>query len=119
MRTTRPTAGPPHAFTHLIEADAYATCSGFVFLSRCNPTDPLVACQRSDVRPHVLHDRIVFDCFAEVRRHSVNGTGSKLLLNCHLYPMTLLVRSRRDLVISPTFLPLCRYGYLIILTSLQ
>jgi hypothetical protein len=31
MRATCPTARPPHALAHLIEADSYAVISGFIF----------------------------------------------------------------------------------------
>jgi hypothetical protein len=43
MRTTSPTTRSAHAFAHFIKADGYTAVSGFVFLGRCNPADPLVA----------------------------------------------------------------------------
>jgi hypothetical protein len=95
MRTTGPTAGPPHTFTHLVEADGYATSSGFVFFSGSNPTDPLVPCQRGDVRPHLLRDRVVLDCFAEVCRHFMNGSGAELLGGCHFLQMSWTLHPRR------------------------
>ena len=75
MRATRPTARSAHPFAHFIEADSYPVVSGFILLSRCHPTNPLIARQRCDIRPHILHNGVRLDCFTKIRWHSMDDTA--------------------------------------------
>jgi hypothetical protein len=58
MRTARPTTRAAHAFTHFIKTNSYAAASGFIHFGGCHPTDPFVARERRDIRPHLRHNRV-------------------------------------------------------------
>src|SRR5262245_33621201 len=59
--TSRPTARPAHASTHLIYADFDAVLPSLFFLRRRDPTDPLVSGQWGDVGPEALGSGVGFD----------------------------------------------------------
>src|SRR5262245_21340631 len=79
MWTSRPTARPPHASPHLIDADLDAALSGGFLLRRCDPTDPLVACQRGDISPETLGSGITLDGFSEISGQLVDRAIYELL----------------------------------------
>jgi hypothetical protein len=56
--TTRPTTRPAHTLTHFIKTNSYAAASGFILFSGCNPTDPFIARQWRDIRPHLRHNQV-------------------------------------------------------------
>jgi hypothetical protein len=77
--TSRPTARPAHTSPHLIDADLDAALSGGFLLSRCDPTDPLVAGQRGDIGPEVLGSGIKLDGFSEICRQLMDRAVREFL----------------------------------------
>jgi hypothetical protein len=77
--TSRPTARPAHTSPHLIDADLDAALSGGFLLSRCDPTDPLVAGQRGDIGPEAFGSGIKLDGFSEISRQLMDRAVCKLL----------------------------------------
>jgi hypothetical protein len=82
MRATGPTARSARALAHLVKADRNPPISGFVFLGRCNPADPFIPCQRCDIRPRSLHDRVGLYRLSKIRGHSMYSAsvGVRILL---------------------------------------
>src|SRR5689334_20005330 len=66
MRASGPTAGPSHAFAHLVDADLDAALSRLFFLGRRDPADPLIPRQRGDFGPEALRLGVGFDGSPEI-----------------------------------------------------
>ena len=69
MGATSPTTWSAHALAHFVHADNYTPLPRLIFLGGRNPANPLIACERRNIRPHILHTSIGLDCFAKIRRH--------------------------------------------------
>ena len=78
MGAAGPAARSAHAFAHFIKPHRYAAASGFIFLSRRNPANPLITRQRRDIRPYIFHLRIGSDGLAKIRGHFVYHTADDL-----------------------------------------
>lgn len=55
MRAADPAARTTFAFVHLVFHDTEVLFAGFGFSTRYRPADPLVAGQRRDIIPHLMH----------------------------------------------------------------
>lgn len=66
VRASRPTAWSAHSPAHLVDADLDATPPGFFLPGRCDPTDPLIARQRSNVAPELPRRDVGLDGLPEV-----------------------------------------------------
>jgi hypothetical protein len=75
VRTSRPTTGSAHAFSHFVETDDYTAISGLVLFSGCDPANPLIAREWRNACPYVGDNWVGFDCFAKILRHLVDSTG--------------------------------------------
>ena len=66
VRASGPTAWPAHAQTHLINVDLDAAFPSRLLLGRSDPTDPLVARQRSYLGPEAYRSGVRFDGSPEI-----------------------------------------------------
>ncbi len=104
VRAAGPTARPAHSSTHLIEADLDAAFPCFLFLGRCDPTDPLVSRQRRDVGPEAYRNGVGLDGSPEVWRQLMDSAadgrssshGSKWVVPCRLTVEMRRAPRRRD-----------------------
>ena len=61
MRTSGPTTGAPHAFSHFIEADFYPAVARLFLPGGCDPAYPLIAREWGDRSPDIRDRRIRLD----------------------------------------------------------
>jgi len=82
MRASGPTTRSAHAFTHFIKPDNDTMIARFIFLRGGYPTDPLIARERCDVRPHKLHLRVSLNSLTKICGEFMGNMLSNVIF-CH------------------------------------